>query len=171
MSISLLGTSNAQQVTPAGIEEMSWEEKSLSINLQRMDNLEIKLKNQLAGLHEQNLKLRESNELTNLARTLMAKFDSDAQGSTALPDGEELAAFKNACAAAGFDADKVTNKGELAAAIENVKTTSDSIIRNQASELLLTQKTNHVYEETVSAISNLLKTMHDLKSSILQKSS
>lgn len=171
MSISSLGTGNAQQVRRADIEAMAWEAAFLVVNLLRMDNLETKLKGQIADVQEQNLKISETNELMGLARTVMAKFDSDAQAGTALPDGEELAAFKKACAAAGFDADKITNKGEMAAAIENFKTTSDSLSKTQNMAMLLMQQTNHVYQETVTAISNHLKAMHDLKSSILQKSS
>ncbi|WP_159910923.1 hypothetical protein [Pantoea sp. 18069] len=168
MSISL-GLNNLQQIGRAEIASMDLQTALLTVNSMRIGNLETSLKNQVSEVQERNIQMRDTNDLMSLARSLMAKFATDAQSSDRIPEGTELDAFTKSAKAMGFDAGSVGNKGELGAAIENFKSRVDSLSNTQQIAMLHLQSASNKYNEAVTLQTNTLKSMHDLNMTITQK--
>lgn len=167
---SSIGNHNAQQIGRTDIHSMGVEDAFLLVNYQRMSNLGNVLKDQIADVQEKNIQMNETNELMSLARTVLAKFGSDAKSDEEIADSDEMSTFRKECANAGFNTDGISNKGELNAAFENFKSKVDSLTNTQQIAMLHAQSTWHAYNETASSITNHLKGMHDLKREIIHNS-
>lgn len=163
-----IGLSGAQQITSAEIQSLAVEDAFLLVNHQRLENTGKILKSQIAEAQEKNSQISDINDLMSLARNVLAGFGSDDKSDAAIPLGDDLTKFQQACQSAGFDTKDIGNKAQLTATLENFKSKVDSLTNSQQISMLRLQSTVNVYSETLTALTNFMSTTHDRKSEILR---
>lgn len=149
------------------IGNMSVSAALMHVNLARMSVHGNTVKAQAADVNARNMEMDAVNELKRLATTLLAEFAAGASSSDPLPAGDALDDFKAAAAAMGYDVKHVTNKGQLAAEADNIKSKLDRLSGTQHLELTRLQEAANQYNEGVSMTTNQLKSDHELNSAII----
>ena len=166
MSISL-NTTGLQGISTAELAGMDIEAMLLAVQSQRANLLEGQLQSQLQDVQNRNLQMGKLNDVLSAARTLSAQIPSDAEGTAALPQGAEWTAFQSAAAAAGVNISDVTNKSQLAAAVDNFKSMIDSQSNSQQMDMLRLQSLSNKRNEAFDLMTNFMKKMQDNRSSII----
>ncbi len=167
MSISALNTSGLQGINASTVSSMDIETALLAVQNQRASLLEGQLQTQLQDVQGRNTQIGKLNDVLGAARMLSAKFESDAEGTAALPTGQELEKFQTAAAAAGVNISGVTDKSQLAAAVDNFKSMIDGQSNSQQMDMLRLQSLSNKRNEAFDVMTNFMKKMQDNRSSII----
>lgn len=163
---------NSPQTTSiAQPEKNNLHATTLSVISHSMANAETLVREILNTLQESNNQTSKNNALLNMARTLSTDFKDGAPGAGNANQSEKFKEFVKTAADLGFDFSDISNESQMANAIENIKTRTDTLAGNQKTEVLKLQQYTDMLRELTNLQSTLMKAMHDSNSSIISKMS
>ena len=146
------------------LQTLNLETALMAIQSGRASLLEDQLKNQLNDVNARNSRIAEMNEDLSIMRTVSSSLGDK---STTLINSEDKKKYESILTKYGIDSSKITNKGELDKAMENVKSLIDGESNSQQMDMLRLQSLSNKRNEAFDLMSNFVKKMRDSRSSII----
>ena len=138
----------------------------MTVQSNRANLLEAQLKDQMASVQAKNEQVARLNSLLVAANKISAKLPAGAKAADALPGGAEKADFDARAKAAGYSFASAT-KGDLDAAIQNIKSSIDAASNSQQMDMLRLQSLSNKRNEAFETMTNFIKKMQESRSSII----
>lgn len=172
MTGPLGGVGGAGGVGGLNLSNLDVETALLAVQSQRTQLLDTQLADQIKAVQQRNDNIAALNNAMSAVSALQAKFNSDAKATDGIPNADNadvkqlIANANQALKDAGVSA-QIDTKGNIDAAITNLKGLIDGQSNSQQMDMLRLQSLSNKRNEAFDVMTNFIKKMSDSRSSII----